>query len=591
MAVVNPIIQLVSDNKEGLKELSDSLETRDKELIMNYPVVYIHNWKNNDKYEVYVGESNDFIQRTMKHFENQNNNDMWQKNIKNKNASLYVIAHPKFNKSMTLDIENRLIHYLSGSNSVAKIHNARGNPQNKYYPCEEFDNIYSKIWKTLRKHNDKLFLSESVIKDSAIYKASPLHKLNDEQLIAKEKIINKITECLLRDKKNQIIFIHGDAGTGKTVLMSSIFYDLINKVEHTIDKKNNILRDLECAIVVNHDEQLTVYKEIVHKLDLEKKGENIVFKPTTLINLFKDKKNSPKKREKIFDIIFVDEVHLLLTQNNQSFTDNNQLNELIKYAKVVVVMFDKRQVLNSEQYKDENMINSYVNMAKDNDSYIELKKQMRMMGNKKVLHWINTITNEGKIEKLTRYRGKYEIKVFDTPSQLEDAIKSKARNKKTRLSRLVATYDWPYSSVSSPNNDKYWCVEIGNWKRPWNREILRYGTKEDIKNTKGLAWAEQSETINEIGSTYTIQGFDLNYVGVIIGPSIKYKDGKIIYEPSCSCNRKAINRRTLEDGTKVSFGEEFLKNELGVLLTRGVNGLYIYACNDKLRKKLKKCVM
>ena len=414
--------------------------------------------------------------------------------------------------------------------------------------------------------------------------------MNFEQNLAKEKIIEKISECLLREKKNQLIFVQGDAGTGKTVLMSSMFYDLMNRVEHIVDEERSILRDLDCAIVVNHLEQLTVYEEIVKKLDLARNDESVVYNPTTLINLFKDKKNSPKKRDKLFDVIFVDEAHLLLTQNNQSFTEGNQLNELIKYAKVVVVMFDKKQILNSEQYKDDNLINSYIDKAKSSDSYIELKTQMRMMGNKKVLHWIKTVTNDGKIEKLTKNRGNYEIKVFDNPLELENAVKTKASDKKTMLSRIVATYDWPYSSVSAPKEDKYWNVEIGNWKRPWNREIIRYDTKKDVREVKGLAWAEQPKTINEAGSTYTIQGFDLNYAGVIIGPSVKYRNGKIVFDPSCSYNKKATNKRTLEDGSKVSFGEEFLKNELGVLLTRGVNGLYIYACDEELRNQLKKCV-
>lgn len=36
-----------------------------------------------------------------------------------------------------------------------------------------------------------------------------------------------------------------------------------------------------------------------------------------------------------------------------------------------------------------------------------------------------------------------------------------------------------------------------------------------------------------------------------------------------------------------NFGEELLRNELNVLLTRGVNGLYIYAVDDELRNALK----
>ena len=103
-----------------------------------------------------------------------------------------------------------------------------------------------------------------------------------------------------------------------------------------------------------------------------------------------------------------------------------------------------------------------------------------------------------------------------------------------------------------------------------------------------MAWAEQPQTINEVGSTFTIQGFDLNYVGVILGPSVKYRDGKIIFDPSESHNDKAIRNRTLSDGTKHKFGEKLIQHEVRVLMTRGVNGMYIYACDPELRVALLK---
>ena len=36
----------------------------------------------------------------------------------------------------------------------------------------------------------------------------------------------------------------------------------------------------------------------------------------------------------------------------------------------------------------------------------------------------------------------------------------------------------------------------------------------------------------------------------------------------------------------VTFAEELLKHEVRVLMTRGVNGVYIYACDDELREAL-----
>ena len=90
------------------------------------------------------------------------------------------------------------------------------------------------------------------------------------------------------------------------------------------------------------------------------------------------------------------------------------------------------------------------------------------------------------------------------------------------------------------------------------------------------------------GPAYTIQGFDLNYAGVILGKSVKYRNGKIVYDPSETSNGKVTKNRTMEDGTKQNFAKELLKHEIRVLMTRGVNGLYIYACDDQLREALKK---
>lgn len=35
---------------------------------------------------------------------------------------------------------------------------------------------------------------------------------------------------------------------------------------------------------------------------------------------------------------------------------------------------------------------------------------------------------------------------------------------------------------------------------------------------------DKGSTVKEAGSIYTVQGFDLNYVGVILGPSITYDE-------------------------------------------------------------------
>ncbi len=171
---------------------------------------------------------------------------------------------------------------------------------------------------------------------------------------------------------------------------------------------------------------------------------------------------------------------------------------------------------------------------------------------------------------------------------MDEEICRLAQKEESSLSRLIATYDWEYNAKSKPKGrlSKYWEVFIGEWHKPWNRELEAELSLQQKRHNKNLAWAEQEQTIKEVGSTFTIQGFDLNYAGVILGPSVKYKNGKIVFAPEASCNAKAIRNRTLSDGTKHKFGEILLQHEVRVLMTRGVNGLFIYACDEELRKAL-----
>ena len=69
------------------------------------------------------------------------------------------------------------------------------------------------------KLNNVLFPIESVIRDSALFKASPFHKLTKEQKEAKSKIILQILSSLTQNLDGQLILVEGEAGSGKTVLM------------------------------------------------------------------------------------------------------------------------------------------------------------------------------------------------------------------------------------------------------------------------------------------------------------------------------------------------------------------------------------
>lgn len=489
----------------------------------------------------------------------------------NNDALMFIIGHQHFNKSLTLDIENRMMHYLSGVNVVSHLNNRRENAQNDYYTSEEMVPIFNKIWRKLHRSMPDLFPLQRIIEESALFKASPFHNLTRNQIHAKDEILNIVDKSLSTGKENQLILVQGEAGAGKTVLMSNIFYDLAKKDHHS----------LSVAMMVNHPQQEKVYKQIASKLDLGDNAE--VIKVPTFID-----KCSP---DKPVDIAFIDEAHLLLTQRSQAYHKHgtNELLDIIKMAKVVIAVYDEHQVLRLRQIiekDDHKLIDNYV------DYRVTLKNQMRIDASQAMINWLRNFIDNQEIT-TAPLDNSYDLRVFDDPAEMQSAIQKKATKDETNgISRMLVTFDWPYSS-SKKKNGELWEVREGNWHMPWNLQIKP--NKEDKRKINGikysdLSWAEQPHTINEIGSTFTIQGSDLNYAGVEIGPSVKYRDGKIIFDLSASSNKNAIQNRTMHDNSKKSFGEQLLRNELNVLLTRGIHGLYLHAVDPQLQAALKEAI-
>lgn len=557
----------------SIENLNNSVQkwqtSADGKYLLRYPTVYIINDKKRENnFEVYVGETADIRNRTRQHLNVDTKlKPFWEDFSSSSNSSMYVIGHEMFNKSLTLDIENRLMQYLLSVDNISRVHNSRTNQQNEYYTSEKLDEIFSDIWGTLNKKNKVLFPIESIIKDSAIFKASPFHKLTQEQINAKEEILNKIKESIILDEEGQLLIVEGEAGSGKTVLMSTLLYEL-KKYNLNLDK------DLDIHLLVNHNEHVTIYNQIATKLGITNKKKNIINKPTSFIN-----NHSPDEK---VDVVIVDEAHLLLTQGKQSYRGKNHLQDLLERAKVVVIVFDIKQILTTEQIWDVEKLNDYIECAKNKDNHVTLKNQMRINSDEKTVKWIRNLVDNKKINDIQRDKKGYDIKIFDSPEELESCIREKAQSTDSGISRMLATFDWQYNNNKSPENEDFWRVKVGNWSMPWNYQ-LKVSRKQ-----KNLPWVEQDQTIDEIGSTFTIQGLDLNYAGVIIGPSVKYRNGEIVFDEKSSANKKATRRRTLEDGSKQHFSQMLLKNELNVLLTRGVNGLYIYAVDEQLREALKK---
>lgn len=151
--------------------------------------------------------------------------------------------------------------------------------------------------------------------------------------------------------------------------------------------------------------------------------------------------------------------------------------------------------------------------------------------------------------------------------------KIKELDKKIGLCRNVAGYDWDWKSKNK---------SIEEIKKQ-DLYDFNFDGKKYIWNHIKEGWIISSNAVNEIGCIHTVQGYDLNYVGVIIGPDLSYNKEKNKIEAHID-RLKDLNVKKATEDDKV---QEYIINTYKVLLERGIKGCYVYACDESMQEYLK----
>ncbi|CAM4337285.1 DUF2075 domain-containing protein [Jeotgalicoccus halotolerans] len=531
-------------NKTSISDLSSA-------KFNNYPVVYIlHNDKK--KSSAYIGETVQIRNRLNSHLKDSE---------KNKLNTAVVVSHDYFNQSATYNIETNLINYFIADQKYQILNKSQitSAVTHNYYNKPKYNHdIFKELWEKLRE--DKLVDGTlEYLQNKDIFKLSPYKELSESQIELKENILNFCKRNINSDKPS-VYFIKGEAGTGKSVVLSSTF-NAIQDLSYTKDE--NDLQGTENYLLVNHEEMIKTYKAISDSLpNLKKKN---FMKPTSFITASNNGKINP-------DITLIDEAHLLLSSEDafNGYKGTNHLKDIIHNSKVTIIVFDEKQFLKLKSYWTEELFKDITQDA--NVETFELTDQFRIQADTSVVDWIDNFVAR-KVTSIPKSTGDYELKIFDDAGKMFEAIDSK--NDKHELSRIVATFDYKHKK----DGGDYYVEEIG-FKGLWN-------TTNDSRT-----WAERPNTIKEVGSIYTVQGFDLNYVGVILGPSVSYNE-KTNQIEIISKNYK--DKGAFQDFKNKSVEytvedtkEQIILNSINVLMKRGVKGLYIYASDKKLRNALNK---
>jgi hypothetical protein len=379
--------------------------------------------------------------------------------------------------------------------------------------------------------------------------------LLNEQLVAKNLIWSKIRKAQTGSKA--VVIVHGGPGTGKSVIALNLLADAAKKKLKTFYacKSKPFVSGL--SYIVGHDAE-----KLISNLNR--------FIPS-------------KVKENEGDLVLIDEAHRIGKTSNNQFTkaddrtDMPQIDQIIRFAKTSVFFIDDMQNIRSADIGSADLIRETAKKFDCSIDEVTLETQFRCMGSNNYLAWLESVLGHTDDQRSFADSKKFDFKIFDTPEKLYAALLEKEaegiKNSplKGNFSRIVAGFCWPWSQKLDVKGELVKDVVIGDFAMPWE-------THGKITPPKGYAkwyeWAYKPEGIKQVGCIYTAQGFEFDYIGVIIGNDLKYNPDTNRLEGDITATADPMLRRNQDNFDK------YVKNIYRVLMSRGMKGCYIY-CTDK----------
>ncbi len=454
--------------------------------------------------------------------------------------------------------EKMLICLMRADNKYA-ITNEKDGVSTHYARKNVFELGFDVLWGQLAALNLVKYREFQSVLNRPEYKYSPYTVLTEAQ---SKTLTNTVNAIRTSDSQRQQytnnprpILLEGDAGTGKTVIATSLFHHLKTNSDFSRKKvglvySNPSLREEMQKVFQFYPGNFD--KDIIAPIDVTKQR---------------------------YDIIICDEAHRLRRNKNLGVyitqfrkgnfrldleDSNDELDWLCKNADCLVLLYDKQQIVCPSDVPCDIF---YQRLGKDECGTrpVALQDQMRILAGNAYVPYIYAVLRQEMVD--YKHFDGYDFKLFDSFSDMADAIAQK--EKQMELCRLCGGYAWKWIAKDSPNTPDISIDGVDIW---WN------------KSTKG--WLRNPEAKEEMGSIYTLPGMDLNYAAVVIGPELYYDTS------SCKIN---VNIKHFFDN-KVKRGstneelKQFIVNTYGVLMTRGIYGTYVYVCDDTLREYMKKFI-
>jgi DUF2075 family protein len=476
---------------------------------------------------------------------------------------------------------------FAGDGKYTVINRNEGITDADYFDRVRYRETFVQIFERLRTEG---VFTRSIpeIENDDLFKLSPFKALNMDQAAAIENIIESLFDSL-RSHEPSLSVVGGSPGTGKTIV-AIFLIKLLSDIGTTPDGEvlEGESRFSELFVPENRRALETARVGFVIPQQSLRKSVSRVFKKTPGLGpgmvLSPFEVGSSAER---FDILVVDEAHRLSQRANQSsgplnakFRDINERlfgNDDLSYTQLdwiraqsnhQVLLFDSAQTVRPADLPVRAQL-AVMDDARRDHRFFHLASQMRVRAGDDYIGYVRRSLSDTP-EAPREFEG-YDLRFFDEIAPMREAIRE--LDGEVGLARMVAGYAWPW--VSKKQRERF-DIAIDGEQFRWN--------------SAAKDWINSPGAVNEMGSIHTVQGYDLNYAGVVIGPDLKWDAirDRLVFD-----RKSYFDKKGQEDNRKLglTYTDDdllaYVRNVYAVLMTRGIHGTFIYVCDPALREHLR----
>jgi len=375
-----------------------------------------------------------------------------------------------------------------------------------------------------------------------------------DQRLAYELVLHEVDRAHKQDTKT-VVIVTGGPGSGKSVIALALLGELSRQGRPVL-----------------HATGSQSFTQTMRRY---------VGKGSTQVkSMFKYFNNFVDARRNGLDVLICDEAHRIREVSANRYTPaakrtgRPQVDELLDAARVPVFLLDEHQVVRPGEIGTVEEISRHAAARGLDVRHVPLDAQFRCGGSRRYEDWVLGLLGlDGRQPVAWGGDDHFDVSLAESPDELESVLRD--RLDAGFSARMTAGFCWRWSD---PDGDRLVPdVVIGDWARPWNAK----GERAVGGAPPSALWATLPGGFGQVGCVYTAQGFEYDWNGVIVGPDLVVRDGRLVTVRAASKDPALVRGSVSDDQA-----DRLIRNTYKVLLTRGMMGTILYSVDAQTQRFL-----